>query len=668
MVIVASIANPAEHKKLSMYYIINIVKYYEVSPTKIVRTGSDILTYQSPIDLEIGSIVRIPIGKQFGFGVVLRNTQKPSYETKNVVEVIESYPLPNQLLSLATWISKYYATPLATVWQTILPSGLGVKRRTQESPSHSPIRNRTHFLLNNDQLSAVDAIDKKPRTHLLHGVTGSGKTAVYIELARRCLERGSSAIILVPEIALTSQLVDEFTQKFPGKILLTHSQQTPAKRHTTWRSCLETKEPCIVLGPRSALFMPLANIGLIVVDECHEPSYKQDKAPRYSALRAASILSSQHKAPLVLGSATPNLIDYYLARQQKAIHSLPTPARTSNPPTINIVDATKRSHFRKHRFFSDIALQKIAETIQDGYQTLVFHNRRGSATTTLCDTCGWQAGCPTCFLPLTLHADSHHLRCHACGYTTNVPTSCPECGATDILHKGIGTKLIEHELRKLFPKARIARFDTDTEKDDSLEKRYRDVYSGDIDIIIGTQIIAKGLDLPKLRLVCVPQADAGLSLPDFAASERTFQLLSQVVGRVGRYEHPTHVIVQSYQPNHPVVQAGIHQDYDTLYHHVIKERARGHFPPFRFMLKITCTYKTESLAIKNSKDFANIVTTRFPHLEVGRPTPAFYERTSKGYRWQLLVKASRRNDLLETIKHIPTGPHWQYDIDPASLL
>lgn len=644
------------------------MNYYEVSPTKIVRAGSDTLTYASNEEVPIGALVQIPVGKKTLVGVVLQKVAKPTYNTKEISARIEETSLPQQLLATAVWMSSYYATPLATVWQTLLPAGLTTQRRDRIKDTKPSIRERTHFLLNNDQQRAIKTIDKSTGTHLLHGVTGSGKTAVYIELARRCIERNESVIILVPEIALTSQLVDEFTQHFSGKIILTHSQQTSAQRHLAWRECLLADTPKIVLGPRSALFMPLQDVGLIVLDEAHEPSYKQDKSPRYNTLRVASTLAAEHAAPLVLGSATPSIVDYYMAKQQDKIIHLPTPAKKPTPPDLTIIDTTKRSEFKRHRFLSEQLLTAVEETLATGHQALVFHNRRGSASVSLCESCGWQAGCPTCLLPLTLHADHHNLRCHACGYTAVVPTSCPQCSGTDILHRGIGTKLIESELRKIFTKATIARFDADTDKTASLDSRYGEVYRGDIDIIIGTQVIAKGLDLPHLRLVGVPQADAGLHLPDYTSAERTFQLLSQVVGRVGRYEHPTRVVMQSYHPTHPVITAGIAQDYANFYTHTLSLRQRGLFPPYSFLLQVTTTYKTEAAAIQNIKKLAFALKQSMPSLTVGQPTPAFYERAPGGYRWQLLIKSSRRADLQQALAYIPAGPHWQYDLDPQSLL
>jgi len=644
--------------------------YYEVAPTKIIRDGSDVFTYDSEEELPIGTIVKVPIGKQSITGVIMHGVKKPSFQTKPLDSIVEIVPMPHQLLQTAEWMASYYATPLATVLQTVLPRGIDKTRHKKQIDLPPHTRKRTNFLLNESQASAVEKIDATATgTVLLHGITGSGKTAVYIESVKRILEAGKSAIILVPEIALTSQLVAEFSHHF-SNILLTHSRQTEAERHIVWRSALSANDPLVVIGPRSALFLPVKELGLIVIDECHEPSFQQEQSPRYSALRVAATLAKQANAKVVLGSATPLASDYYLAVHAHApIITLSDKADIKAvAPTISVVDMTKRSEFRKHRFLSDALLAELEHTFVSGQQALIFHNRRGSASTTLCENCGWQAGCPRCFVPLTLHADTHQMRCHICGYHSSVPTSCPECHHADIIHKGIGTKLIEQELTKLFPAQPTVRFDGDSADADSVEARYQELYDGTIKLIIGTQVIAKGLDLPHLRTVGVVQADAGLSLPDFIAPERTFQLLSQVVGRVGRTHHATNVIVQSYQPNHPAVVDGLNQRYDDFYERTIALRKHTNFPPFTFLLKLTCIYKTETTAVKNAQKLAVELREKISEeVEILGPTPAFYERQRDTYRWQLTLKSPSRQALLDTLKHVPRQ-HWQFELDPLSLL
>jgi len=644
--------------------------YYEVAPNQIIRPNSSHFTYSSDQRLKIGQIVSVEIGKKNAVGIVIRKVNKPEFETKPISLVIEVCPIPSELINLSIWMSEYYETPLATVLQTILPAGLQKKRRISAPDQDIAKRNRTKIVFNNEQLSALNKLNKSaPGTYVLQGVTGSGKTELYIDTVKQAVDSGKSAIILVPEIALTAQLAAEFSNVFDD-LLITHSHMTESERHLIWLDALNSQKPRVAIGPRSALFTPLKNIGVIILDEAHETGYKQDKAPKYSALRAASILGKLHGAKVIFGSATPSITDRYLAENSgNNLFKLTKPARRNSvKPDVELIDMTNRSNFRSHRFFSNRLLERVEKNLTNKKQTLIFHNRRGSAAVTLCEKCGWTALCPRCYLPLSLHSDSHSLHCHICGYDASVPTSCPVCKSADIIHKGIGTKLIESELNKLFPEANIARFDADSSSVGTVNNRYQDLYDGKIDIIIGTQVIAKGLDLPNLRTVGVVQADTGLALPDYNANERTFQLLAQVIGRVGRNEHATNVIVQSFQPNHPSVTFGINQDYESFYKNALNERKRATFPPFTYLLKLTCTYKTESAAIKNAKELAEMLRQKAnKDVSILGPTPAFYERLHGTYRWQLTIKSPRRQHLLDIVKMLPKKS-WQFELDPTSLL
>jgi primosomal protein N' (replication factor Y) len=644
--------------------------YYEVAPKQIIRLDNDTFTYKSKDDLEIGKIVLIEVGKKKLIGIIIKKTSKPKYETKEISEIIEENPLPKQLVSLALWISQYYCTPLAKVLQTILPVGIQKNRRPKTEKNNITKRERTNIVFNEEQYDTLDIISKSnPGTFLLQGITGSGKTEIYIELAKRAFNEGKSSIILVPEIALTPQIISEFSNHF-SELLATHSKMSESSRHVVWQIALNSQSPKIVIGPRSALFTPLKNIGIIIIDEAHEPSYKQEQTPKYSALRAATILGRLHDSKVIFGSATPNIIDRFLAEQSKnPILKLTKIARKNSlVPSIELVDMTKRENFNSHRFLSKQLIEQITKTLEIGKQVLIFHNRRGSTSTTLCKNCGWTAMCPKCSIPLTLHSDNHKLLCHICNFDMDVPTSCPECKNADIIHKGIGTKLVESELHKLFPKAEIARFDADNSDDETINKRYDDLYNGRIDIAIGTQIVAKGLDLPHLRTVGIIQADSGLAIPDFNSNERVFQLLSQVIGRVGRNEHKTNVIVQSYQPNHPSIVNGIKQDYESFYLDTINERQKKSFPPFVYLLKLTCVYKTESAAIKNARILAKELNTKIKkEVQILGPTPAFYERQNGNYRWQIILKSPKREYLTDILKLVPAN-HWHCELDPTSLL
>lgn len=645
--------------------------YYHIAPTILVRRADSFFTYHTTQPLEPGHIVTIPIGTRECIGIVLGPATKPRFATKPISTVVEPTPLPHALIQTAQWMSQYYHVHLASCLSAMLPHGLTTKRRARTGQLPHSLHQPTEQQPNASQQAAITALlQQSATTSLLYGVTGSGKTLVYKKVAQAMLSAGKSTILLVPEIALTPHIIRELTMLFdPADVLVAHSQQTPAERWHVWHQALTARTPKVAIGPRSALFLPLRKVGLIAIDEAHEPSYKQDNTPRYSALRTATMLAKYHDGITTFGSATPLVADYYFSQQGRIpLITLPHKATKTTSPDIRIIDNTKRSNFIQHRFISDTAIGIINNMLADGRQTLVFHNRRGTTSTTLCKICGWMALDPATQTPLTLHADTHQLISHISGYTAPVPTSCPECGSVDITHKGIGTKLLQTELSRLFPQARIARFDGDSAPADTLAERYNDIHAGKLDIIIGTQILAKGLDLPHLGHVLIPQADAGLALPDYTARERTFQLLAQVVGRVGRRQEKTAVTIQTYQPHHPVITYGSQQDYAGFYRDESTQRARSMLPPFSYLARFTCRYKTESAAIRAShKLYRALQQHADTNVTVMRPTPRFYEYQHGNYHWQIVLKSPTRRSLLAMAELTPASK-WQYELDPATLL
>ena len=434
------------------------MNYYLVAPAKTFHQTDNLLTYSSEEKLKIGQIVEIPLGKQSCIGIVTEKTEQPAFETKPIIRPIYDEALPKHLMKALFWLAEYYRCPLSSVVQAILPRGITKKRRNAANPLMSNKLDKTpENPLSAAQQRAIAEIEaNSANTILLHGITGSGKTNIYIELAKRTLTKGQSIIILVPEIALTSQIVRNFQAHFQD-IIIQHSAQTESVRHQIWQKCLQSDQPQVVIGPRSALFAPVQNLGLIIIDEAHEPAYQQDQNPKYSALRLAAKMSKT-----ILGTATPLISDYYICKQHDAIVELNELAiKNDKTAEIQLIDLKSREHFARSRMLSNELIKSIQESLQNHTQSLIFHNRRGSAPLTVCDQCAWQSLCENCYLPLILHADEFKMRCHTCGRTYPVPTSCPECHNASIHHKGFGTKAIEDELARLFPHAKIARFDED---------------------------------------------------------------------------------------------------------------------------------------------------------------------------------------------------------------
>ena len=669
--------------------------YYEVIPTTTFKKSplfSDgLLTYSFDQNLAPGTIVSIPLGKKTALGIIYRKTTAPTDQNfiiKSINKIVHSIPLPNHLLKSLAWLSSYYLNPVAKTANLFLPLGIEKNRRKKSSAStfipqsSNPIQDMTspnaatttHYQipLNPAQKQALTELRKiKTHTKLLHGITGSGKTNIYLELASQVFSSNQSVILLVPEISLTPQLVGRFQEHFGTQVISLHSKLTEAERHLIWQRIHEADQstPFVIIGPRSALFSPLKNLGLIIIDEAHEPSFYQDTSPRYHALRLASFMAQTLKIDCLLGTATPRVEDYFLAQKNHAYVALSEKAKSITSQTkISLIDLKDRALFTRNRYFSDALLQDVENNLKQHKQTLLFHNRRGSAPLTICEHCGCQVLCPNCLLPLTLHSDSYQLICHTCGHHEPVPSTCPVCHHGSLIHKGFGTKLLESELKKLFKSARIARFDADNTTADSLTQNFEAVKNGDIDIIIGTQTIAKGLDLPLLNTVGIVQADANLNLPDYAAEERTFQLITQVIGRVGRgHTDINHVFLQTFQPEHPVILAAKSLDYAKFADYLLKKRQLSHLPPFFYLLRISIVKKTEDLTIKKIMELHRALK-KFPDVYLSAPTPSFHEYTPSGYSWQIIVKAKKRDSLTHLIESLNQYPEIRFAIDPPSLI
>ncbi len=667
----------------NLWFIIACVLYnnnmfYEVIPGGKVEA----FIYDFDDSLLPGQIVTVPVGRRVLPGIVVKKVAQPEFKTKSIIKVLYSKPLPRHLLETVKFVNDYYLTSSGAALTLVLPRGVEKQRRkpkTEQMFGNSGSlslaktgrvkhENLVKIPLNTAQKKALEGLQKAAgATKLLYGVTGSGKTNIYLKMANNALLEQKSTVLLVPEIALTGQLVKVFQETFGDRIILIHSGLTEAERHLIFEGILHLDEPIIVVGARSALFAPLSNLGLIIIDEEHDGAYHQDNAPRYSAIRVASFMAKTSGCQLVLGSATPMVEDYYIASKRDSVVQLTKKAKSrAVKPHIEVIDFTNRDNFTKNKYLSNSLLAAISKNLEQKKQTLIFHNRRGSAPLTICENCGEELMCPVCFLPMTLHADTYEMVCHTCERRMKVPTSCPKCGAPGLVHKGFGTKLIESELKKLFPGARIRRFDADNKKGEGMDAVYSEVKNGEVDILVGTQTIVKGLDLPKLSTVGVVQADAGLSLPDYMAEERTFQLLTQVIGRVGRGHLDTaEVFIQTFRPEHPVIKLATEEDYLGFYDYMIKRRQKSGFPPFMFVMRLEITLKTEALAVKKIRELT-IKLKRDKRLIVSPPQPSFHEHTNKGYSWQIVVRSRSRKALLEACEGL--DKNFKITLDPPGLL
>jgi primosomal protein N' (replication factor Y) len=619
------------------------------------------------------SVVTMQLRQRLVTGFVIAEVDKPTFATKPIRALLSQNPLPPHCLDLANWLSEFYATTRSEAMRQFAPSKPTVRRKQEEimqdkfsSEDYSQLEFEAP--LTKDQSTAIESIQNHPSTTvLLHGHTGTGKTRVYVELAKKTLQLGKSVILLTPEIALTSQLTSAVKKQLGATIYILHSQLTQAKRKQIWLAILESKEPLVIIGPRSALFSPVKNLGLIVLDEAHEPAYKQDQSPRYHAVRIASQLGRLTQAKVVLGSATPSINDYYLAQKHNAVVGMRQRAIAGKDNTeFKIIDLKERKNFTINPHLSNQLIEAMNSNLAAKKQVMIYLNRRGSARLVLCNVCGWQLLCPNCDIPLVYHGDNHTVRCHICGHKSVPPTSCPECQNPDIIYRSIGTKALTEAVRKLFPEHRIQRFDSDTVSGERLEKIYHQLHSGEIDILVGTQQLAKGLDLPRLGLVGIIAAETSLSLPDYSSEERSFQLLYQVIGRVGRGHNKGQVMLQSYEPDSIVVKAAVDRNWDKFYNYALAERQKFKFPPYSYLMQLTCRRSTLKGAEQASLRLKDQLRSQKYPVEVIGPSPAFYARRGKYYYWQLVIKSKNRDHHIELAKLVP--PDWTINIDPINLL
>ncbi|MDG0815051.1 replication restart helicase PriA [Bdellovibrio svalbardensis] len=664
------------------------------------------LTYSYAEPLQRGQLVNVPLGKRKVKGLVLGpaapTATASEFKIKSIDSIDEEYrPLPAPFVNWLEWLGNYYLHPVGQVVQSAFPPlrKTEKQRASKRAPVIPQLDADTELNLTDEQRTCFESISKYSgfSTHLLFGVTGSGKTEVYLRLLDKVLKEGKRGLVLVPEISLTPQLVQRFARRFGDKIAAMHSQLTEREKTNQWWDMVDGKKS-ILIGARSALFCPIEDLGLIIVDEEHEPSFKQDEKLKYNGRDAAVMMGKMMNCPVVLGSATPSLETWKNAQEGKYhLHTLKNRVAGRALPTIEVIDLRqqkadddqqkliieKYSHLPF--WLSPALFEKMNEVLDQGDQAALFLNRRGVAQMVVCPACGHTRECPNCDISLTLHAGSH-LICHYCDYHENMKARCPDCKEGEMEAIGLGTELLEKDLSRLFPGKRIARADRDEiQSRADLEDLISDMETGAIDILVGTQMIAKGLDFPKLKLVGLVLADVGFNLPDFRATERSFQLITQMSGRSGRHvkegESPGYVIIQTFNTEHESITFARNHDYEGFANNELSIRGALNYPPVGrlvgFRIQGPHLGKVEEAARLLARR-AQSLKTQFPQyssMEVLGPAEAPLSKLRGQFRYHLLLKTSQNNvanpfsrQLLGDQEWVPSGVKILVDIDPMNLL
>jgi len=618
-----------------------------------------------------GTRVVVPLMNKEVRGIVLREHTEPVEEKlaskiKPILSVSETAPVvSSEQLALWQWMSSYYMCTLGEVMSAALPNGLDKRLLNPPKRRRSHIAPYTGSIepahdLSPAQAESVESIEQLWATGkdivLLHGVTSSGKTDLYIHLIKKQLEAGRNVLYLVPEIALTTQLTSRLQRIFGNQLTVYHSRFTDAEREELYHASART-EPHVVIGARSAVFLPVPNIGLVIVDEEHDPSYKQaEPNPRYHARAAAVILAQTHRAKVILGTATPSVESYYLA--QKGVYGLVSLTERFGGvelPEIQLIDL-KQQYDRKEMYghFSDPLVARIRECLADNKQVILFQNRRGYAPQLQCVQCGQPPRCVQCDVPMTLHMRDHEMRCHYCGYHAPVPAVCPQCGG-ELKAIGFGTERIEDEIQTLFPEARVLRMDMDTTRNKSA---YQDIINAfanhECDILVGTQMVTKGLHFDDVRLVAVLNADPLFNQPDFRAYERAYQLLEQVAGRAGRKGTKGEVWIQTFDPSNLVLSMVQNHDYQGLYNHQITERQLFNYPPFYRVIRLQLKDHNGVRVHRVATELQTYLTRIFAHRVSGVIIPSV-ERVQAYTLRELTIRIESTANMAEAKRRMKEG-------------
>lgn len=645
--------------------------------------------------LKKGLRVLVPFGQRekVGFIVGIRQSScLPVTQLKQVITLLdEEVLLPDPLIRLLDWTHRYYHHPLGEVFAHAFPTLLRKVPKKKQAirlleksacptspPSNWTTPFQTKHTLNTAQRTAVDTITQSLGTFnrfLLHGITGSGKTEVYLDVIAAVLQRQEQALVLLPEIGLTPQMLQRFAERFSAPLLLFHSKLTEKQRLTHWL-CAQRGEAAIILGTRSALFTPLSRPGVIIIDEEHDASFKQQQGLRYHARDVALVRAKLENIPIILGSATASLESLANVEHQRYhFLSLPKRAGTAHPPVIKRIDLRQQ---KVEAGFSPLLLERMKNHLQLNGQVLLFLNRRGFAPLTRCLTCGWSAQCPRCEQALIAHKKPLHWQCHYCGFRTPPLQNCPDCVTSPLTLLGQGTQRLETTLQKYFPDIDVVRLDKDsTQRKGCLEELLSKIQQGEKQILIGTQMLAKGHHFPNVTLVGILETDTGLFSADFRALERTGQLITQVAGRAGRADKLGEVLIQTYHPEHPLLTQLITEGYLAFSRLLLEERRAAQLPPYAHLALI----QAEALKAEEPLGFLNTLKTLAQTLgnavTLWGPVPCLQPRRAGYYRAQLLLQATHRAALHHVLaplsKQIPKlsqtrRVRWSIDVDPLEVI
>jgi primosomal protein N' (replication factor Y) (superfamily II helicase) len=649
-----------------------------------------LFTYSVPEEIEdipFGVRVIVPFGRRTVTGVVVAfgTDGTPPDRIKEISRVLDGESLfDEEYLKLAHWVSRSYVSPLGEVLASMLP-GARRKKELPDVTGDEPAVEPDRITLSEEQEGALALVkgDLQPGEegwYYLYGITGSGKTEVFLRLAERTLAAGKSVLYLVPEISLTHQLFDHLVRRFRNRVAMLHSGLTPSQRFGEWHRILNG-DASFVVGARSAVFAPVKNLGLVVIDEEHEGSYKSGTSPRYHARQVALQRARQAGAACIMGSATPSVEAWHLmARGRLQRIDLTRRLSGGSLPTIRVENVRGAGSL-----LSPPLRDALLRTKAMGAQSILFLNRRGYAGVFQCRSCGYQTECPRCSVPMTYHKGQGRMVCHYCGYHTRPMSHCPQCGSLDVGYTGFGTERIEEDLQRELPEMRMARLDTDvTSTRGALGTILKQFGDGELDLLVGTQMVAKGLNFPGVKTVGIVMADTGLSLPDFRAAERTFALIVQVAGRAGRFRRDGEVIVQTMRPEHPAIQRAVQMDVEGFYREELKVREMLRFPPFARLLRLVIRSPRKDVAEEGADRIATALRDHLGSLPVGDagglsadilgPAPAPLERINRNWRFQIILRGDSVADLVRLVEAVQ--PQWgrsrgfyvEIDVDPVQLL